>query len=457
MKKPILVGGPGSVEDSIVALSRALFRGNLTEDQVRALPAQSLYFAVKEIGLESAHEVLEVVSRKQYSSLLDFEFWTRDSFREDRFWTWVETIDDHQDLQPVQKFLACVDSTVLAFLINKYVEVAYNEEPTDLPPGPNFYTPDAGSTWICIKAHDPERHRLFGKLLAFIYQTNIDFFYRLILQAREGTTIEFEEIGYKEKGNRLLNDDVPLFEDAEPFNRSLNPYQFLKELKEKTSEVVEENSYQLVKRNHGFYQGVKYQPFLSALEEVTDERLYEIQNEIARILNCAVIFFVNDFGEEVRIKFLSEQVFGAINVGLQALVEKQPEIISRNGLENLKFSDVYRVGLYHLYDLRSLAQKIPDDVLETLSHMNQPLALMVENLRKAFPSLPAFIREDGSFEVDQDKMEASPTVIYSMQQITSAKELLTKQIIEKAKEIRSYESSGKKHSISDINVTNETQ
>lgn len=478
MKKSIILGGPGTVDDSIHALSRALFRGDLADDQVRKLPPQPLYFAIKNIGLQSATDILELITQKQYSHLLDFEFWTKDSFREDRFWAWLDVIDDPQNLLPIQKFISCIDQSVLAYLIKRYVDVVYHEEPDDPPPGPNFYTPDRGATWLSIKTHDPERHRLFGKLLAFIYQTNLDYFYRLLMQSMEGTSIEFEEIGYNEKSKRLEREDIPTYEDAEQIHRALTLPQFLSLLEgaqNKTTQdkilsddIIEVGSAIIKRHSSGFYSGITYQPLLSALEEVSQERLFEIQAEVSRILNCAVVFFLNDFAEEDGLRFITEQVFGIINVGLQVAAEERPSIISNQGMKNIRFSEVYRLGLSEFYTLRTLAQKIPEDIFLTLEHMNQPLSLVVENCKRSIPCVPNFLREDGSFEVfdtmaqemsDEDVRQNALGLkaIFSIEQIRSVKKILTEQVLDKGKEIRSYEASGKKHAVVLDNVSQEPQ
>ena len=477
MKKSIILGGPGTIEDSIQVLSRALFRGDLVEDQIKKLPVQPLYYAIKNIGLQSSTDILEIITQKQYSNLLDFEFWTKDSFREDRFWAWLEVIDDPQNLLPIQKFINCADQTILAFLIRKYVDVVYNEEPDDPPPGPNFYTPDRGSTWISIKTHDPERHRLFGKLLAFIYQTNLDYFYRLLLQSMEGTSIEFEEIGYNEKTKRLEIESIPNHSESEQIHRSIKLNDFIKTLDLSKEDIIEETT-AIIKSQSAFYQnafysGIKFQPLLSALDEVSEERFYEIQAEISKILNSAVVFFLNDFSEEENLRLLTEQVFGVINVGLQLAAKEKPEIISNQGLKNLLFTDVYRLGLSQFYELRSLAQKVPNDILSTLAHMNQPLSLLIESCRTSLPHVPSFLREDGSFEVidtmaqeimaqeikedeiKENSMSFKP--IHSLEQLKSIKKIIQEQILDKFHEIRSYEASGKKHTVVLDNVTQEPQ
>ena len=454
--RSIITGGPGTVEDSIPVLARALFRGDLADDQVRSLPTQQLFYAIKEIGLQSAQDLLEVITSKQYSTLLDFELWTKDSFREERFWAWLEVIDDPQNLLPIQKFLNCIDSTIMAYLIRRYVDVVYHDEPDDAPPGPNFYTPDQGATWLSIKTHDPERHRLFGKLLAFIYQTNLDYFYRLLLQSTEGTSIEFEEIGYNEKSKRLEVEDIPTFEEAEKYHRAVHVSKIVEELDKATSGVVSE-PLEIVKSRASFFSSVRFQPLLAALEEVSDDRLLELQSEVMRILNCAVVFFLNDFGEDNQLRLLSEQVFGVINVGLQIISKERPNAISNQGMTNLQFSKVYALGLSQFYDLRKIAHKIPDDIVTTLAHMNQQLSILIECVKRPLPCVPSFFREDGSFEMSQEGYQFEFRPISSIDQITSIKQIIEKQVLEKGKEIRSYEATGKKHSISTTPITNEPQ
>jgi hypothetical protein len=448
MKKVALIGGPGSFEDSVQALARALFRGDLQDSQIKQLPPQNLYLAFKSLGLESCQDVLSAVSQRQYRALLDFELWTRDSFREDRFWAWLDAIDDPMDLIPLQRCINSLDPDLLALIVRRYVDVEYHEEKDDLPPGPNFYSPDNGRTWIAFKTHDSERHRLLGKLLAFLYQTNSNIFYEILLQAQQGTSLEFEENAFQGRSHRLLNEYIPLAGDAALLHAPLSLSQVTARASEararKERNVIEVSNYPVIPL---FVRGVGYQPLRSILEQFSDERLFETQSEFSKILNSAVVFFLGDFAEESSLTLLTEQVFGVVNVALQVLQENSPENFSAEIISELTFTELYQLGLGEVYSIRKRVQKIPADIVRTLEHMNPALSVLVDFVSQPLPLLPAFFREDGSFEIEDEKLSLESKPISSLEEITSVANVIEQQIEEKFFEIRSYEKQSGVHKL----------
>jgi hypothetical protein len=458
MKKHAITGGSGTIYDSAKSLSRALFRGDLLDAQIRELPPQNLYFALKHAGLESCQEILSTITRKQYRALLDFELWTRDSFREERFWAWLGVIDDPSDLVSLQRCIDSLDPDLLALLVKRYIEVEYHEEKDDPPPGPNYYSPDQGKTWIAFKTHDPDRHRLLGKLLAFLYQTNANLFYQTLLTAFEGTTMEFEESAYQGRSQRLASEYIPVSSDAADMHVQGSLDELRRKISnialQKTTDVHEAGVYPVVPL---FVRGAGFQPMRSMLEQYADERLYEVQSEFSRILNAAVVFFLGDFAEVDSLTLLTEQVFGAVNIGMQVIQEHDPEHFSSDIISCIAVSDFYKVGLGELYALRKRARKIPEDILQTLAHMNPPLSVLLEFLARPLPVLPSFFREDGTFEIEDEKVSLEPKAISSLEQITAISRIIEDQIENKFFEIRSYEKQSGKHQVVKESTTKDLQ
>lgn len=449
MTKSLLIGGPGSIEDSANVLARALFRGDLSETQIKELNPQALHFAIKVLGLESSTDIISIISNEQYKSILDFELWTKDSFREDRMWYWLGQIDDEKDLQPLQKFLKVLDPVTLSIIIKRYAAVLFFEEAEEMPPNPNAYTPDGGLTWITLKAGDPEIHRLLGRLLAFLFQTNREAFYQHLAYAESGTSMEFEEEAFQEKSVRLRNLSIPTMDEAQVFHKSLNIHEFLKThediLTSKIEKEVEiEGPASLIPLPSS---GVSYQPLASCLERMEEEDIYRAHLEFAQLFNSNLVHFQGDFGEELGLKSAIEKVFGAVNIGLEIVTKENNAILSANIFRLIPLKELYRLGLVEIYALRTICQKVPQDVRTTLNHMNEALSLIVQMGSNPFPSIPKFFRENGTFDLEDDSIPVDEGYIYSLDQIRSVKDIVQKQIHDKLSEIRSYEKQHKKHEL----------
>jgi len=447
--KSLLIGGPGSIEDSANVLARALFRGDLTESQIKELNPQALHFAIKVLGLESSTDIISLISNEQYKSILDFELWTKDSLREDRLWFWLGQIDDDNNLQPLQKFLKVLDPVTLSIIIKRYVEVLFFEEPEELPPNPNAYSPDGGLTWLTLKAGDPEIHRLLGRLLAFLFQTNREAFYQHLAYAESGTSLEFEEEAFQEKSVRLRNLSIPTMDEAQVFHKSLSIHDFIKTHEDiltlKTEKEVEiEGPASLIPLPSS---GISYQPLASCLERMEEEDIYRAHLEFAQLFNSNLVHFQGDFGEELGLRSAIEKVFGAVNIGLELAIKENNSILSANVFRLIPLKELYRLGLVEIYALRSICQKVPQDIRTTLNHMNEALGLIVQYGSNPFPSVPKFLREDGTFDLEDDTISTEESYIYSLDQIRSVKDIVNKQIHDKLSEIRSYEKQHLKHEL----------
>ncbi len=481
INKPSILGGAGNIEDNASVLARALFRGDLTEQEIKELHPQSLHFAIKVLGFESAVDVLPFVSNPQYRALLDLEFWTRDSFREDRFWTWLAAIDDDADLLPIQKLLKCIDPTVLNLLFRRYVEVVYHEEPTDRPPNANAYTPDGGLSWITLKAHDADKHRLLGRILAFLFQTNREAFYQYLAYSQGGTSMEFEEEAFKDKSQRLTEYSIPSIDEASELHKPIKEQEALKivlpiidsvELGHANSAEANAIEMDKLKVQHIvplYASSVKYQPLFSSLERLPDEELYRIQLEFGKLCNAALSFFKGDYGEESSLKLTSEQVFGATNIGLEVLARLDNRVFLDDVFAKIPITFLYRLGLSKLFELRALSYKVPEDIKAILSHMNLPLQILLDYVAKPLPVIPEFLREDGTFDIandlvndingniNNDELKTSEQVIYSLDQLNFTKNIIEKQILEKFLEIRSYEKMHLKHSLVKEGISKDVQ
>ena len=271
-------------------LVSAIQSGDISNSELRRLPAQHLYMAIQAAGLESVVDILSLIQSEQYQLLLDFELWSRDSFQEEHFFDWLLTIDEQDSFEPLEKLLTSMDIEILSLLIARQVETVVYEEPTDLPPGPQWYTPDGGSTWVLIKVENPRQHRVFGKLLAYLFQRSAETFYQLVLSSGDQTPTEIEENCYQTQRRRLSGIGIPDHEVGwqihTPLAESVAAQRILSELESRGTEIeLPDLNVQL--KSSGLQP---LQQFIDTLS-VRADAANEIEAETAKLLNAAVVFF----------------------------------------------------------------------------------------------------------------------------------------------------------------------
>src|SRR5438034_243636 len=94
--------GRGSREDErgVLSLPRTVARRRAlailddpaAEKLVPSLPLQDLYYAIKEIGLADAADLVALASPEQIRGFLDLEVWERDRFVTERADPWLELL-----------------------------------------------------------------------------------------------------------------------------------------------------------------------------------------------------------------------------------------------------------------------------------------------------------------------------------------------------------------------------
>ncbi len=362
------------------ALAKEIFQAELPEQFIRTIPPQTLYLILQSNSLHSSADLLEIATLEQCRLLLDFDLWEGDRFKEERFWQWLEVTDATDDLELLQKLFKVFDLKLVGFLISKYVDFFSTTEPTDMPPAPEYYTPDKGYTWIKLNAPDDSKNFLLGRLLALIFETSAEVFYQLSSVPSIATISVLEEESFIERTKRLNSEGIPEPEIAfmlhEPF--------YLKEALELMDKSIPQHDVQDIRSIQPLvYSGDFFAPLSTILKETTDRDQFE--SELTYILNNAIVRWGIPYHDGKRILFLRDQVLGAINIGLLWVASKSErsieDIHQYVGLKNL-----YRLGLTKLNSVRRLALKLPEMEISKLESSDPLLAFKLSSLKAIFPS-----------------------------------------------------------------------
>lgn len=394
-------------------LYTAIFASDSPEKLVPELPVQSLYLCIQARGLASSTDLLPLVTQEQYQKLLHFDFWEKDNFSEENFWLWLETIDEQDSRKPLQRFLQAFDRSLLAFLVYKHLDVVFHEEPSEAPPGDDYYTPDHGHTWLQIKVEDEDRLRLFGKLLAFIFELDAKTFYQFVGISKLATTTELEEKAYQRKIKDLSQEGIPDMEFAWQINAMVTKAQLLNELNSSAKRGIVEyqiTNFPILKKKS---QEDIFGKFANSIREHSAEEYNIFLSEISLIANAGLVYTQSDFSDYEEMLLLLQKIRGAICIGLEELGETgraSVEIYLALGLQK-----IYKLGMTCLTELSKNAKKITEEKLEGLSEENK---VIIEYAMEQIPSLPEFYLEDRDLPANT-KLELHKKAYTSKKQVES--------------------------------------
>ena len=384
---------------SAKSLARKIFKAELPEEHLRALPAQSLLLILKSNGLDSSQALLECASSEQYQLLLDFELWTGDRFKEEQFWSWVAVCEQDSSLKALQKMLACMDLKLVGLMLSRYVQFEIFEEPTDEPPGPLYYTPDKGLTWIQISIENADQHRQLAKLLALIFEADADLFYRLLATTTMTTPAELEEESYSDRNKRLVVVGIPEPDFAHELHSRLKPSAALSQLKGAHTETCVPSDIPVIQPL--VYDGDMPEPLRSFAHELASSASQEdFETELTLLMNAAFVYWRIDFEDYEQIEIVAARVRGILNVGLQQIYETQSDA-SRHIYTTLGLRGIYRVGLDVLYGLHDLGKKVASQIIADLDPSGPEFSI-IAGVRDEFPVLPDFFQSCGSYTLDAE-------------------------------------------------------
>jgi hypothetical protein len=147
-------GKPRSIEPGALARARAELaqaRGRRRLDVIldapnpqallRALPADELYFTIREIGLGDAAELVQLASARQFRTFLDLDAWRGSEIQPRRILPWLRAARAGAHLSPQasarwERKFAALDAEVLSLVLRDALRIHDLEE----DPDPEFHS-----------------------------------------------------------------------------------------------------------------------------------------------------------------------------------------------------------------------------------------------------------------------------------------------------------------------------
>lgn len=206
-------------DDSIIPLSRwraALARARrgrkadaiLSEPDaaqlVPTLPMQDLYYAIKEVGLADAQELVALASPEQIRGFVDLDVWERDRIDESRVAAWMETLVD-AGYDKLGQAIEGLDSEVVALWLQRQATV-YDltiEQPPEEPEGHYYPTPDR--FFLLDIRTAGEEGKALERALDWIYRYDLELGRKVIMSAKWELPSDLEEHAYRWRAGRMAD------------------------------------------------------------------------------------------------------------------------------------------------------------------------------------------------------------------------------------------------------------
>lgn len=308
----------------------ALIDAPNSRELVRAMPAEELYYAIEEVGLADATDIVHLASPSQFRTFVDLGGWKRDRIDPHSVLTWLRAArtDEPEDFQA--KWDA-VDTEVAEYMLRSFITLhSLEENPDANPPGVTMETPE-GKYLIEFHAEGIELSTLRAMMLDLMSRGPFEFV-RLLEATRWEVPSELEETAHRFRSARLEDLGFPPLEQAASLFAYLDPDKVHWNRPSPTSGTTQ------LAPSAG---RIAYlDTALRALEPLERENL---EQELRALANSALVAEVQDPGDLEAVRRVGEMVRDYLSLGIEHLTGGEPTLAAEV-VRDLEARRIFQVG-----------------------------------------------------------------------------------------------------------------
>jgi hypothetical protein len=320
---------------------------------VRALPADEIYFTIREVGLADAAELVRLASPSQFRTFLDLDAWTKGRFEPARALPWlragrVGAPGDEVRERSWRRKLAALDLELLELILRSFLVI----HDLELDPDPDlasdhFLRTPEGKFLVEFNAEGVEYLAIRG-LLDDLYAEDAFRAARLLSALRSELDSELEETSLRWRAGRLQDLGYPPREEALSwFARPAARPQALPGAPA---------------RPPGFFLELRPRGSLlaRAAERLPEEEREALEPELLAAVNATLVADDVDPGDLDAVRRCLESSRALVELGLERLAGPGPDLEARAAevLRSTPVKAVFQQGFGLLLELRWRAEKV---------------------------------------------------------------------------------------------------
>ena len=350
---------------------------------VPSLPVQELYYAIKEVGLADAAELVALATPEQVQGFVDLDVWERDHIDERRIDAWIDTLAD-AGYEKLGSVLEKLDSEVVALWLQRQA-IVYDltiETPPDEPEGHYYPTPDR---FYLIDILAPgEDGKALERTLDWIYRYDLELGRRIIMGAKWELGSDLEEHAWRWRQGRMADlgyvdfyEALSIYQYLDPASVKLDEHTFVAPPPETPTELPAVLAGSLDEA--GFFGKA-----LGTLPSDADvERLHAT---LVLLINKAMAADLVDPGDFEMGKEALARAAATVGLGLEYL-SRGDTARAGQALTSIALERIFRVGFSLGLQLKTLADTLVKNGLDPVG-LDEPWDEIVRALRARRPEYP---------------------------------------------------------------------
>ena len=189
---------------------------------VPTLPVQELYYAIKEVGLADAAELVALATPQQVQGFVDLDAWERDHLDENKINAWIETLAD-AGYEKLGSVVEALDAEMIALWLQRQARIIdlTIEEPPQEAEGHFYPTPDR--FYLIDILPGGEEGKALERVLDWLYRYDLDLGRRIIMGAKWELGSDLEEHAWRWRQGRMADLGYVDFYEALSIYQWLDP------------------------------------------------------------------------------------------------------------------------------------------------------------------------------------------------------------------------------------------
>ncbi|MGI5862182.1 MAG: DUF6178 family protein [Myxococcales bacterium] len=301
---------------------------------VPTLPAEEVYFTVKEVGINDSLELIHLAGPEQFRTFVDLDAWKRDRIDVSAGLLWLRAAATDDNDERFQKKLARLDIEVIELLLKTTLRIwDLTETPDPEPSGPTYQSPEGqylveflveGASYLGAK-----------RLLDQLYAKDPFRAARMLEAVRWELPTELEETAYRWRNARLADLGFPDLAEALSFFAYVDPDAALPVL-EKAPAVPEGLFLARLVPAERFFD--------RAVQSLEPEERGVLERQLVTLLNAVMVAESVEPGELEQVQRAIREARDTLSLGLEHAARGDP---SRAGalLASAPLKRIFQIGV----------------------------------------------------------------------------------------------------------------
>ncbi|MSP60657.1 MAG: hypothetical protein EXR72_10015 [Myxococcales bacterium] len=318
------------------------------------LPVQELYYAIREVGLADAHDLVALASPEQLRGFLDLAAWQREEFDVERAAEWIDALIDAGP-EKLAEGVEALDPELIALFLQRQARV-YDltlETPPDEPEGHYFPTPDR---FFLLDVIAPgEAGKRIERFLDWLYRADLALARRVVMSAKWELDSELAESAYRFRSGRMADLGFVEFYDALDVYRWLDPASVRIGEGSADPQQGEHSTLPVATRSIG--EGGFLGRVLATVGEA--DEMARIHTALLVLANRVMAADLVEPGDPQAARAALDRTAAYLGMGLEFLGRGDPHLAGQ-GLRSVAVTRIFRVGLSLTLKLKRAAETLVD-------------------------------------------------------------------------------------------------